>query len=271
MASGQESRRSPRIPFEELRTSMTVDGRDYPVQISDLSQEGVRLMVKGGVKIDPNQVVQIGVGKISPNVIGTVRWITRDEEDPGRMELGIEFDSFVIGQPEEDEVHGLLEAWQEISETYSLSESFWEILVMLDFEIMDGKIIDLSDSIFSIGVWMDQRLGPLNLWSVLKEPDGSLNCQLLVERHKEDAGKFEGRRAFVTQVSSAGMTDWRDGKAYYYGEDIVIEYLGEDQGQSDLLQRLGVILSRRIRFWSKLLMKNISLGLLGDEIERFKK
>ena len=271
MASSQDKRRSPRIPFEELRTSMNVEGRVYPVQISDLSQEGVRLLVKGDMDIGPNQEVQIGVGKISPNVIGTVRWITRDEEDPGRMEVGVEFDSFVIGQPEEDEVNGLLEAWQDISESYSLSESFSEILVMLDFEIMDGKITDLSDAVFSIGVWMDQRMGPLNLWGVMKEPDGAVNSQLIVERHKEDVGNFEGRKAFVTQVASEGMTDWRDGKAYYFGEEIVIEYLGSEQGQSDLLQRLGVVLSRRIRFWSKMLMKNISLALLGDEIGRFKK
>ncbi len=118
---------------------------------------------------------------------------------------------------------------------------------------------------------MDQRMGPLNLWSVMKEPDGTLNCQLLVERHKENVGKFEGRQAFVTKVSSEGMTDWREGKAYFFGDDIVIEYLGPTEGQSDLLQRLGGILSRRIRFWSKLLMKNISLGLLGDEIGRLKK
>jgi hypothetical protein len=36
----------------------------------------------------------------------------------------------------------------------------------------------------------------------------------------------------------------------------------------DLLQRLAVLLSKRMQFWSKLLMKNISLQLFGEELER---
>ena len=48
---------------------------------------------------------------------------------------------------------------------------------------------------------------------------------------------------------------------------MIIDYLGGKEGQTDLLQRLVLLLAKRIKFWSKLLMKNISLQLLSEEYE----
>jgi PilZ domain len=270
VAAPEDKRRSPRIPFEQLRTEMEIGGVTYPVQVHDLSQEGMRIVLESPAEINPDQEVKIAVGRISPNVRGRVRWVSQGRSgQPAQM--GIEFESFVLEAPAEDEVEGLLAAWREISHTYTIFESFLHILLSLDYEIVEGKIDDLSDVIYSITVWLDQRVGPLNLWGVLKEPDGSLTAQLVVARHALPAGEEAARHANVLQVAREELTGWFDGRPYLFGGDVVIEYLGDNEGQVDLLQRLAVLLSKRLQFWSKLLMKNISLQLFGEELERLQK
>jgi hypothetical protein len=182
----------------------------------------------------------------------------------------VKFESFVLEEPDESEIQDLLAAWQDISRSYSVFESFQQILLMLDFDIVDGKLDDLSEAIYSIGVWVDRSLGPLNLWSVLRESDGTPGANLLAERHPVPDASPEARRAQVSRVGQAELTAWLGGRAYLYGGEVVIEYLGEDQGRIDILQRLAVLLSRRIQFWSKLLMNLIALKLLGEELERLR-
>lgn len=267
MASAENKRRSLRVPFEAMRTEIEVDGITYPVRVHDLSQEGIRIVMESNVEINPDSEVKVAVGRISPNVRGRVRWVN----SPGQgqpAQLGIEFESFVLEAPAEDEVEGLLAAWREISHTYSIFESFLHILLSLDYEIVEGKIDDLSDVIYSVTVWLDQRAGPLNLWGVLKEPDGSLTPQLVVVRHALPAEQDATRHANVNKVAEDELSGWFDGRPYLFGGEIVIEYLGDSEGQVDLLQRLAVLLSKRMQFWSKLLMKNISLQLFGEELER---
>ena len=263
----EDHRRSPRIPFEQLRTEIEIGGVSYPVQVHDLSQEGIRIVLESNVEINPEQEVKVAVGKISPNVRGRVRWVNRSGGD-GATQLGIEFESFVMDAPAEDDVEDLLNAWREISHTYSIFESFLHILLSLDYEIVEGKIDDLSDVVYSITVWLDQRVGALNLWGVLREPDGTHAAQLIVARHALPPDQDATRRANAAKVARDALTGWFDGRPYIYGGDVVVEYLGQDEGQVDLLQRLAVLLSKRMQFWSKLLMKNISLQLFGEELER---
>ena len=263
----EDQRRSRRIPFEQLRTEIEIGGVSYPVQVHDLSQEGIRIVLDSDVEINPEEEVKVAVGKISPNVRGRVRWIS-PARGSGGSQLGIEFESFVLDAPAQDDVDDLLNAWREISHTYSIFESFLHILLSLDYEIVEGKIDDLSDVIYSITVWLDQRVGGLNLWGVLRERDGSCEPQLVVARHALPPEQEAARRANVQKVAQDALTGWFDGRPYIYGGDVVIEYLGTEPGQVDLLQRLAVLLSKRMGFWSKLLMKNISLQLFGEELER---
>ncbi len=266
----QDQRRSPRIPFEQLRTEIEIGGVSYPVQVHDMSQEGIRIVLESDVEINPEQEVKVAIGKISPNMRGRVRWVNRSG-GKGATQLGIEFESFVLEAPAEDDVEDLLNAWREISHTYSIFESFLHILLSLDYEIVESKIDDLSDVVYSITVWLDQRVGALNLWGVLREPDGTHAAQLIVARHALPPEQEAARRANVIKVAQDALTGWFDGRPYVYGGDVVVEYLGQDGGQVDLLQRLAVLLSKRMQFWSKLLMKNISLQLFGEELERLQK
>jgi PilZ domain len=267
LAAPQNKRRSPRLPFAELRTEMEVGGVTYPVRVHDLSQEGIRIVLESDVEINPNEEVKVAVGRISPNLRGRVRWVDHSGGTKS-AQLGIEFESFVLEEPPPDEVEDLLAAWRDITHTYSIFESFLHILLSLDYEIVEGKIDDLSDVIYSITVWLDQRAGPLNLWGVLREPDGSLTPQLVVARHPLPADQTATRLEQVRKVAQEEVSGWLEGRPYLYGGDLVIEYLGETDTQVDLLQRLAVLLSKRMQFWSKLLMKNISLQLFGEEMER---
>ena len=130
LADAEDKRRSPRIPFGQLQTEIEIGGRTFPVRVSDLSQEGMRIILDSEVDINPDQEVKIAVGKISPNVRGRVRWATRSEAH-GPAQIGIEFESFLLEQPAEDEVQDLLDAWREISHTYTVFESFLHILLSL--------------------------------------------------------------------------------------------------------------------------------------------
>ncbi len=248
---------------------MEVNGLKYPVRVHDLSQEGIRIHLDAPIQVDPNAEVKIAVGKISPNVRGRVRWITSEAAEGGLV-LGVQFESFVFEEPQDDDVQSLLDAWQEISHTYSVFESFLHILLSLDYEIIEGKIDDLSDVIYSITVWLDQRVGPLNLWSILPESDGRISPHLIASRHPRPPEEDDERQAHVRQVGEQELTGWFDGRPYLFGGDVVIEYLGDSEAQTDLLQRLAVVLSRRLQFWSKLIMLNISLKLLGEEMERLR-
>lgn len=267
MAVAEDKRRSPRVPFEQLSTEMEIGGVTYPVHVRDLSQEGIRIVLETPVEINPDEEVKLAVGKISPNVRGRVRWV-RQGDGTDSTQMGIEFESFLLEAPEQDEVDGLLAAWREISHTYTVLESFLHILLSLDYEIVEGKLDDLSDVVYSMTVWLDQRVGPLNLWAVLKEQDGTQNAELLVARHALPPEQEKSRQANVLKVARDEMTGWFDGRPYLFGGEIVIEYLGDNEGQVDLLQRLAMLLSKRMQFWSKLLMKNISLQLFGEELER---
>jgi hypothetical protein len=264
LGTEKNNRRSPRIPFQSLSTEMELGGITYPVRVHDLSQEGMRIVLDSGIEINPDAEVKLAVGKLSPNIRGRVRWVrSASGEEPAQV--GIEFESFIFEEPEADDVDDLLNAWHDISHTYSVLESFLHILLSLDSEIVEGKIDDLSDVVYSVTVWLDNRVGPLNLWGVLKEPDGSFTAQLVVARHALPAAD---REQHVLQVARDEMTAWFDARPFLYGGDFVIEYLGSEEAHAELLQRLVVLLSRRVQFWSKLLMKNISLQLFTEELER---
>jgi hypothetical protein len=268
LATSQDKRRSPRIPFEQLETEVEIGGVSYPVRVTDLSQEGVRIVLESDVEINLEQEIKIAVGRISPNVRGRVRWI--EPHEPGQpSRFGIEFEAFLLEQPADSkESQDLMDAWREISHSYSITESFLQILLALDQQIVDGRLEDLSEAIHSVTVWVDERVGPLNLWAVVKEPDGSFSAELVVSRHERPPEQAGTRHAHVLRVAREAMTGWFDGQPYLYGGEVVIEYLGTSGGQVDLLQRLAVMLSKRTQFWSKLLMKNISLQLFGEELER---
>ena len=267
LAMPEETRRSPRVPLESLFTEIEVGGVHYPVQVRDISQHGLRIVLNSGVEIKPETEVKIAIGKISTNMRGRVRW-AGPQGDAAGQQLGVEFESFVIEEPGQDEVAHLMDAWREISHTYSVFESFLHILQQLDAEIVEGTVDDLSEVIYSVATWLDERVGPLNLWGTLQEPSGQLNVQPLVARHPRPQHEWETRVQNVRTVAQEGLTGWFDGRPYLFGSGLVIEYLGQNEGQVDVLQRLTVLLAKRIQFWSRLLMKNIALRLFGEELER---
>ncbi|NIR96576.1 MAG: hypothetical protein GWO39_00410, partial [Gammaproteobacteria bacterium] len=81
-------------------------------------------------------------------------------------------------------------------------------------------------------VWLDQRMGPLNLWRVLRERDGTLTPTIIVQRHEAGTMSREERAANVVQVARDELTGWFEGSAYLFGGDVVIEYLGSNGGQT---------------------------------------
>lgn len=269
--SDNNKRRQHRVPLDQIPTEVEFEGQKVPVKICDLSEQGIRLTLDAKFEIAENDQVRIGVGRIKPNIQGRVRWIGEDRDNPENRMIGVEFESFLLEEPQEDEVNDLLEAWREISHSYNTFESFLLILEELDKDIINGRIEDLSEAIHSIIAWIDQNIGDYNLWRIIPEKDGSLTSLEIHVEHTGNGESSDEMESRVLEVAQKGVTLWFDNKPYLYGETVVAEFLKEDKNEVDLIQKLTLILGRRIQLWSKLLMKNISLQLLGDEVERLGK
>ncbi|HEX7926234.1 MAG TPA: hypothetical protein VF678_01505, partial [bacterium] len=214
--------------------------------------------------------VTIAVGKVMSHIKGRVKWV-QDGESGGPQVVGIQFGTFVVEPRKEDEIQDLLDAWRDISQTYSTYDSFLHILQIIDQDILDSKIDDMSDAVHSLVAWMDQRLGPLNVWSLIREANSGVTPKVLVERHPPEGETPETRASAVRDVALYGVTTWVRGRPYLLAGDTVIEYVGTSEGKIDLIQKLAAVMSTRIGFWSKLLIKNMALELLGDQVEKSRK
>jgi hypothetical protein len=232
----------------------------------------MRLVLPEGYTINRDEEVTIAVGKVMSHIKGRVRWVEQDAEHEGRLvTIGVEFGGFVVEPRKEDEIQDLLDAWRDISQTYSTYDSFLHILQIIDLDILDGKIDNLSDAVHSLVAWLDQRMGPLNVWSLIRESNNAVSARPLVERHAPPDETLEARAAAVRDVAVYGTTTWVRGRPYLLAGDIVVEYMGEAEGKIDLIQKLAAVMSTRVAFWSKLLIKNLALELLGDQVEKHRK
>lgn len=267
----EDLRKDVRRPLEDLYTEIQTDDRTIPARISDLSEGGMRLVLPEGYSLNLDDEVTIAIGKVMSHIKGRVRWVHAEPESGGLVTLGIQFGSFVVEPRKDDEIQDLLDAWRDISQTYSTYDSFLHILQIIDLDILDGKIDDISGAIHSLVAWLDQRMGPLNVWSLIREPNKSVSPKLLVERHAPPNETVETRTAAVRDVAVYGVTTWVRGRPYLLAGDIVIEYMGNSEGKIDLIQKLAAVMSTRIAFWSKLLIKNIALELLGEQIALHRK
>jgi hypothetical protein len=231
----------------------------------------MRVVLPDGLALRPDDEVTIAVGKVMSHIKGRVRWVREDGDHGGLLTAGIQFGAFVVEPRREDEIQDLLDAWREISQTYSIYDSFLHILQVIDLEIVDNKIADISDAVHSLAAWLDQRLGPLNVWSLIREPDHTTTAKLLVERHAPEGETLEQRAAAVRDVAVYGVTTWVRGRPYLLAGDIVVEYVGAGDGKADLIQKLAAAMSLRMAFWTKLLIKNMALELLGEQAEKNRK
>jgi hypothetical protein len=264
----QDHRKDVRRPLGDFYTEVVSGERTIPARISDLSEGGMRLVLPEGVTLNRDDEVTIAVGKVMSHIKGRVKWVDTASDPGGLITVGIQFGTFVVEPRKEDEIQDLLDAWRDISQTYSTYDSFLHILQIIDLDIVDNKIEDMSDAVHSLVAWMDQRLGPLNVWSLIRESNNTITAKLLVERHPPDGETADTRAAAVRDVAVYGVTTWVRGRPYLLAGDIVIEYVGTNEGKIDLIQKLAAVMSTRIAFWSKLLIKNMALILLGEQVEK---
>lgn len=266
-----DHRKDVRRPLDGLYTEITAGERTFPVCISDLSEGGMRVVLPGGLALHPDDEVTIAVGKVMSHIKGRVRWVREEGDHGGLLTAGIQFGAFVVEPRQEDQIQDLLDAWREISQTYSVYDSFLHILQVIDQEILDNQIAGISDAVHSLVAWMSQRLGPLNVWSLVREPDHTITATLLVERHAPEGETLETRAAAVRDVAVYGVTTWVRGRPYLLAGDIVVEYVGSNNGKADLIQKLAAAMSQRLAFWNKLFIKNMALELLGEQVEKNRK
>ncbi|MBI3992063.1 MAG: PilZ domain-containing protein [Candidatus Lambdaproteobacteria bacterium] len=266
-----ENRRTQRrSTFVERYTSVEINGKMVRVRVVDLSEGGMRLVLPPDVMVSPDDEVNVAIDKVIPNVRGRVRWVSPDASAAGAKMLGLKFESFMINPVEEHEVQDLIDAWMDVSQAFNDLDRFVRIVELIDNEIIDGKIDDISEAVVSVTVWLERNVAPLNLWTVIHDEGHEPVTALTVERNKLAGYEMAGRAAIAQQAAMSRMTIWADERAYFYGETVVMECIGELGKNADLLQHVAIMLGRKIPLWSKLLIKNIALRLLADELDRLR-
>jgi len=255
---------------DHLRSEMEADGVKTPVHFIDISDNGICLEVNRAHPLHVGQDVYIAVGTVSPNIRGKIRWVKSGEGKKDNLQLGVEFESLLLQPPQHQGEDEMLEAWQGLTQSVSVLESFLYILDSRDMEVTDGQVEDLSGAVYKIIRWMEEHLGPLNLWGALHEIDGGVTIHTLVNRHQHQESDSQHIRGRILQAATTEMGVLEDNRAYLPGERIVLECLDLKEGQSDLAQKLGNLLGRRLTLWTRILMKNIALRVLAEEVERLR-
>lgn len=268
--SSAEQRRHPRIGLHRehpLEVELD-DGRTVGLIVSDISEGGMGFTVPSGTAVIPNSVMAIGIEQVI-NLQGRVRWVNPDPAHPEQTRLGVEFESLSVQPKSGTEIQEMVNAWMEISHSYSVLDGFLHILDMIDDEILDGHIQDFSDALNGISLWTEQRIGTVNLWQVIRT-SGEPDVQLLVQASATQEADMATRAHRVQSVAESQVTSWFDQRPYIYGESLVIECMGGFEGKLDLLHKVAAFLGRRVRAWTKLLTKNVALQFMSEEISRYR-
>ena len=239
----------------------------HSMLVSDISEGGIGFVVGEKTDVEPNDVMAIGIEQVI-NLRGRVRWVGAVPGEPEKHRLGVEFESVIVHPKRTDEVQEMVDAWMKISQSYNTFDSFLRILDIIDNDILDGKIVDFTDAVSGIALWMEQSLGALNLWHVIEAEDGRAEVHLMVDLSPGLPDSFEERAMRVSSVAGNKVTKWFDRRPYVYGENVVIEFFGTYEGKIDLLHKLAIMLGKRIRTWTKVLSKNIALEALSEQIAR---
>jgi len=262
-----EHRSGVRTELHGRTTEVELAGRRLSVQVMDLSEGGMRILLPRNGTVSPDDELSVALGNILPPVRARVRWVAPDRRYGDHLQLGLSFESLVMESRPHEEVVRLFEAWEKLSLQYSVFDSYVEMVESLDSRVLDDRVDDMATLAHAMVWWMEQQIGPLNLWGVVGEPGGELTASLLVDRgHLSDTGLAE-RRERVLEVARARTSRWYGGSVYISGPSIVLEFAGESDGRQDVLQRMANFLGARMALWNKILIKNQALRLFGDQAD----
>jgi hypothetical protein len=266
--TGAEQRRHPRIGIEGRHVlQVELEGKSHGMVVADISEGGIGFLMSEQAEVEPNDLMAIGLEEMI-NLRGRVRWVGEVPGRPEQTRLGVEFESVIIHPKRTDELQEMVDAWMKISQSYNTFDSFLRILDIIDNDILDGKIVDFTDAVSGIVLWMEQSVGALTLWHVIESENGHAEVHLMVDLSQGMPEAYEERAVRVASVANNRVTKWFERRPYIYGDNVVIEFLGTYEGKIDLLHKLAIMLGKRIRTWTKVLSKNIALEALSEQISR---
>lgn len=245
-----------------------MQGQKHQVRVLDLSEGGMRIVVPAELALGPNDHLTVALGNVLTNVAGRVRWMNQASGGGESVELGISFDSLLLKSRADDEVEGLFEAWENLANRYTVLDAFVEIIESLDQEVVDDRLRDLAGTVRRLTGWIEQRVGPLAVWQVIEEPGRNPLVRRIVDRGDESGTPIAERERRASAAAAAKVTEWHEGRPYLYAGQVVIEFFGATEGRMDLLQRIGNLLALKIVLWTKILIKNQAIALLGEELDR---
>ena len=261
-----ENRRYPRIESQDQH-SLQVEwgGQTEAAIVSDISEGGIGFLLPKVASVNPDDVMAVGIDQVI-NLRGRVRWVDTAPGETQPRRLGVEFESIIVQPKRGDDAQEMVDAWMKISESYNTFDSFLQILDLIDNDVLDGKLTKFTDAVGGMALWMEDSIGALDLWHLIESDRGEPEVHLMVDLGHGSARQYEQRRNRVVTVATSKVTRWFERRPYIYGQQVVIEYFGSYEGKIDLLQKLAVMLGKRMLTWTKLLNMNIALEVLSDQI-----
>ena len=265
-----DNRRHPRISIQNRKlVEVELDGKPHSLIVADISQGGFGFEVPYGPTVNTDDFLAIGIEQVI-NLRGRVRWVSPAGGGAKEARLGLEFETLTVQPKSSEDLQDMVDAWMNISHSYNIFDGFLRIIESIDNDILDGNIGEFSDAVVGIAMWIEQQVGPVNIWQVITTGTGQADAILLVESTNATNDSTKEAASRAASVGSSQLTQWFDGKPFIYSENVVIECLTEIGTNTDLLHRLAHILGKRLRLWTKLLSRNIALQILGEEIERYR-
>lgn len=263
----RERRNQKRSILDNLYTGVEIDGRTMRGRIVDLSEGGMKIALPPGVKAINEEIVHITIDNVAPVIKSRVRWVSTDEEDPQQSYMGVQFETVVIDSLEPNQQPKKIDLPVDQGASGGEYGHILQRIEDVEAKIIDGEIEDLSQAAGEISNWIEGALGPLNVWRLIPEPDGSHSAELMLDRGHGAKKSLPARKAQVVACGEQSQNILEGEASCIWGGSIVLEVFSSLAGRESLAQRIALLYGGRVNTWSKLIIKNIALKFISDELD----
>ncbi|MDH4120240.1 MAG: PilZ domain-containing protein [Deltaproteobacteria bacterium] len=250
---------------------VSVNGETLPVHITDLSEEGMRIQFPSGTVIKPSDELAIRIESVPPHIVGRIRWLRLPPAQSEQMLAGVQFETLGLQSVDTARARELALEWGAKAEvkakTTHLPDQYLEVLENLDTSMLDGLVQDLSEAVAGAVTWLNGPLGAFNGW-YRAEVDKTFGPRPFLELTPLKP-PMEARRALAARALIHGEAR-AEGLVTMAFDGLIFEFAHADDDLAAARHQALHVLARRIPLWTRILMKNISLQILGEEVALYR-
>ena len=258
-----DRRKAHRTPIHTQTTDVELNGDLTSGQILDLSEDGMRLAVSPELPIHLNDTLKITINAVIQRIVAEVIWIQFDRERNRRI-VGLRFSSLYIDTIDTNTDSQSLTS--QMGDRLDFYDDMIHVNMEIDDRMMDGSLKLLSEAVALVSSWVERHFGPFDVWRMHQESADSIGVTMLTSNRNQVSSDLESRERVIRKTFESGRTVRCDEVTCFYADTVVFEFHRELGDQEAFLRRVCKTIGRRIPFWSKLLLKNITKEVLEHEI-----